>query len=257
MGRRKVVFKLGNGVWVHFRKERFPQRRKSKLDDREDGPFQILEKINDNAYKVDLLGHYNVSATFNVSDLFLFDIGDGDSRMNPFQEGKDDVNWTKFYAFEDHSASRAPRGRGRGRSRARSSLSSVIDPSPCSTFPYTDAFPTFINPFIENWKNVIGDGNCEVRRRMVYELKHTMNMYISLFGSGKRVYELIRRTQWQNGPAHLDHWLETIDSLYVIANAFNLCVILIARLGSITVLPLYSYSNRPRGTFVIGLMTEQ
>ncbi|KAI5658091.1 hypothetical protein M9H77_26884 [Catharanthus roseus] len=39
--------------------ERFPQQRKSKLDDRGDGPFQILEKINDNAYKVDLPGHYN------------------------------------------------------------------------------------------------------------------------------------------------------------------------------------------------------
>ncbi|KAI5663408.1 hypothetical protein M9H77_22731 [Catharanthus roseus] len=33
------------------------------------------------------------------------------------------------------------------------------DPSPCSTFPYTDTFLTFIYPFIANWKNVIGDGN--------------------------------------------------------------------------------------------------
>ncbi|KAI5681722.1 hypothetical protein M9H77_02950 [Catharanthus roseus] len=60
VGRRKVVFKPGDWVWVHFRKERFPQQRKPKLDDRGDGPFQILEKINDNAYKVDLPGHYNV-----------------------------------------------------------------------------------------------------------------------------------------------------------------------------------------------------
>ncbi|KAI5652948.1 hypothetical protein M9H77_30135 [Catharanthus roseus] len=72
--------------------ERFPQQRKSKLDDRGYGKFQILEKINENAYKVDLPGHCNVSATFNISDLSLFDIGDGDSRKNPFQEGEDDVN---------------------------------------------------------------------------------------------------------------------------------------------------------------------
>ncbi|KAI5641432.1 hypothetical protein M9H77_00033 [Catharanthus roseus] len=78
VGRRKVVFKPDDWVLVHFRKERFPQQRKSKLDDRGDGPFQILEKINDNAYKVGLPGHYNVS--------------DGDSRTNPFQEGEDDVN---------------------------------------------------------------------------------------------------------------------------------------------------------------------
>jgi hypothetical protein len=39
-----------------------------------DGPFQVLERINDNAYKLDLLGEYNISATFNVSDLSLFDV---------------------------------------------------------------------------------------------------------------------------------------------------------------------------------------
>ena len=41
-------------------------------------------KINDNAYKLDLLGEYNISATFNISDLSHFDVGD-DSRTNPFE----------------------------------------------------------------------------------------------------------------------------------------------------------------------------
>ena len=54
-----------------MRNERFPDHRKSKLQPRGDGPFQILERINDNAYKVDLSGEYGVSATFNVSDLCL------------------------------------------------------------------------------------------------------------------------------------------------------------------------------------------
>ncbi|RVW13085.1 Transposon Ty3-I Gag-Pol polyprotein [Vitis vinifera] len=72
-------------VWVHMRKERFPTRRRSKLHPRGDGPFQVLEIINDNAYKLDLPGEYNISATFNVSDLSPFDVGD-DSRMNPFEE---------------------------------------------------------------------------------------------------------------------------------------------------------------------------
>ena len=30
-----------------------------------DKPFRILERINDNAYKLELLGEYGVSATFH------------------------------------------------------------------------------------------------------------------------------------------------------------------------------------------------
>ena len=68
-GRKKVVFEPGDWVWVHMRKERFPEQRKSKLQPRGDGPFQVLERINDNAYKVELPGEYNVSSTFNVFEL--------------------------------------------------------------------------------------------------------------------------------------------------------------------------------------------
>lgn len=56
---------------------------------RGDGPFQVVERINDNACKLDLPGEYNVSATFNVSDLSPFDAGD-DLRTNPFQEEEND-----------------------------------------------------------------------------------------------------------------------------------------------------------------------
>uniref|UniRef100_A0A2N9J1K8 Reverse transcriptase domain-containing protein n=1 Tax=Fagus sylvatica TaxID=28930 RepID=A0A2N9J1K8_FAGSY len=55
-GQRCVIFEPGDWVWVHMSKERFPAHRKTKLHPRGDGPFQILEKINDNAYKVDLPG---------------------------------------------------------------------------------------------------------------------------------------------------------------------------------------------------------
>uniref|UniRef100_A0A2N9F6W3 Uncharacterized protein n=1 Tax=Fagus sylvatica TaxID=28930 RepID=A0A2N9F6W3_FAGSY len=63
-GRRQVIFEPGDWVWVHMRKERFPARRRSKLHPRGDGPFQVLERINDNAYKLDLpsLGLKTVSA---------------------------------------------------------------------------------------------------------------------------------------------------------------------------------------------------
>jgi len=91
-GRRKVVFEPGDWVWLHMRKERFPLQRRSKLLPRGDGPFQVLERINDNAYKLDLPGEYNVSATFNVTDLSPFDVGDAlDLRTNPLEEEGNDA----------------------------------------------------------------------------------------------------------------------------------------------------------------------
>ncbi|KAI5665000.1 hypothetical protein M9H77_24323 [Catharanthus roseus] len=45
--------------------------------------------------------------------------------------------------------------------------------------------------------------------------------------------------------------------IYVIANTFNFCVVLIAGLGSTTVLPLYSNSHSPFGTLFIGYLSEQ
>ena len=62
-GRHQVVFKPRDWVWVHMRKERFLTQRHSKLLPRGDGPFQVLERINDNAYKLNFPGEYNVSAT--------------------------------------------------------------------------------------------------------------------------------------------------------------------------------------------------
>jgi len=64
-------------VWVHI--------GRSKLMPREDDPLKILERINDNAFKVDLSYEYDVNATFNVFDLFLFDVND-DLRSNLFKE---------------------------------------------------------------------------------------------------------------------------------------------------------------------------
>jgi hypothetical protein len=60
-------------VWLHLHKDHFSNKRKSKLSPRGDGPFRVIEKINDNAYKIELpLEYKNVSPTFNVKDLLPF-----------------------------------------------------------------------------------------------------------------------------------------------------------------------------------------
>ena len=96
-GRRQVVLEPEDWIWVHMCMERFPAQRRSTLLSRGDGSFQVLERINDNAYKLDLPGEYNVSATFNVTDLSPFDVGD-DLRTNNFQEEGNDGGMTKEWS---------------------------------------------------------------------------------------------------------------------------------------------------------------
>ena len=50
--RKSLEFKPGEFVWLHLREERFPSRGKNKLMARSDGPFEILEKVGNNAYKM-------------------------------------------------------------------------------------------------------------------------------------------------------------------------------------------------------------
>ena len=86
-----MIFEPGDLVWLHLLKERFPTQRKSKLHPRGDGLFQVVARVNDNAYKLYLLGEYNVSITFHVSNLLLFDCKGKDLRVNPFEEGGSDA----------------------------------------------------------------------------------------------------------------------------------------------------------------------
>ena len=79
-----VRFESGDFVWIYISKGRFLSKRKFKLMLRADGLFRIIEKVNDNAYKVDFSGDYNVSVIFNVKDLipYLDDDDDSDLRIN-------------------------------------------------------------------------------------------------------------------------------------------------------------------------------
>ena len=60
------------------------------------GPYKIIEKINDNAYKLELPPEFRVSPTFNIADLkpYLGEEDELESRTTQFQEGEDDEDIT-------------------------------------------------------------------------------------------------------------------------------------------------------------------
>ena len=92
--KKALVFKEGDLLWLHIRTERFPHERKSKLSPQGDGPFKVLKRINDNAYKIDIPQSNNVvDDTFNISDLSPYhgeksDDEDHESRTSLSQGGR-------------------------------------------------------------------------------------------------------------------------------------------------------------------------
>ncbi|KAI5669327.1 hypothetical protein M9H77_19180 [Catharanthus roseus] len=105
---------------------------------------------------------------------------------------------------------------------------------------------------------LFGDENhwVEIRRRIIFDLRHHMQVYEQLFRSVERVKELIMQTNWEDGSAPREYWMNTPDHLYVIANTFNLCVVFLVRSQSTTVLPLVSNMDGPSRTIFVGLIEE-
>ena len=66
---------------------RFPSKRMNKLMARAEVPFEVIDRVNDNAYRVGLPGDFGVLATFNAanSSLYLPDDYLIDLRIKSFQ----------------------------------------------------------------------------------------------------------------------------------------------------------------------------
>jgi hypothetical protein len=62
---------------------------------RADGPFKVLQRINENAYKLNLPADFGVSPTFNIADLkpYLGEEDELESRTTQMQEREDDEDF--------------------------------------------------------------------------------------------------------------------------------------------------------------------
>jgi hypothetical protein len=148
-GRKEIKFEPGDLVWLHLRKERFPELHKSKLLPRADGPFKVLERINDNAYKLELPADFGVSPTFNIADLkpYLGEEGELESRMTQMQEGEDDEDITT----NDTSSPTQDRVIAGPITRARTcQINNQVSSFLCSCSSYLDCGDTCTLVFIRN-----------------------------------------------------------------------------------------------------------
>ncbi|KAE8669996.1 putative Quercetin 3-O-methyltransferase 1 [Hibiscus syriacus] len=93
--RRQVHFDVGDFVWVVLTRDRFPVGEYNKLKDRKIGPCEVVQKINDNAYRLHLPSHLQTSDVFNVKHLshcFVdSDYTTLNSRTSSFQPGVTDA----------------------------------------------------------------------------------------------------------------------------------------------------------------------
>lgn len=82
--RRRLMFEVGDLVWAVLTKDRMPSHAYNKLKAKKFGPLKVLERINDNAYRLQLPADVNTSDVFNVRYLSRFVPPDpSDSRTNP------------------------------------------------------------------------------------------------------------------------------------------------------------------------------
>jgi hypothetical protein len=64
--RRKITFGVSDFVWVLFTRDCFPIDEYNKLQERKIEHCEILQKINNNAYRLHLPSHLKTHNVFNV-----------------------------------------------------------------------------------------------------------------------------------------------------------------------------------------------
>ena len=84
--RRQKVLQAGELVMAHLRKEWFPRGTYNKVKYQKIGPCQILKNICDNAHRLELSKRFDISPTFNVSNLYEYHKGGKNVDEGTFSE---------------------------------------------------------------------------------------------------------------------------------------------------------------------------
>ena len=73
-------------VMDHFRKEQFLRGTYNKIKYKKISPCQILKKISNNTYHLNILKFFDISPTFNVADLYEYHEGDKSTNEGTLSE---------------------------------------------------------------------------------------------------------------------------------------------------------------------------
>jgi hypothetical protein len=96
---RQVLFDVGDFVWAVVTRDWFPVGKYNKLKERNIGPYEILQNINDNAYMLRLPSHLKTFDVFNVKHLSPCFVDSDDiavnSRASSFQPRVTDAGGSK------------------------------------------------------------------------------------------------------------------------------------------------------------------
>ena len=113
-------------MWLHLRKDRFPQECKSKIRRHVDGSFKVLARYNNNVYKIDIPhDKYSMSDIFNIKDLSRYHGDeDFDPRSDLSQGRGDHAEHPTVIPMDTTSTTQAPSG-PMTRARARAIQSEV------------------------------------------------------------------------------------------------------------------------------------
>lgn len=120
---------------------------------------------------------------------------------------------------------------------------------------FDSCFPVGLRPFIDHIKDVKHDGNCgfraigdlmgfgetkwlQIRKDLLNELKQNSQQYSLLYGSDKRVKELIYTLSYFKSCPSSDRWMIMPDMGHLIASAYNVVLFLLSLQQCLTFLPL-------------------
>ena len=70
--RRYKYFDVGDFVMIRLRLEHFPPRTFRKLQARGMGPFEVLSKVSENEYVINIPSDWGIHSTFNIEDLVAY-----------------------------------------------------------------------------------------------------------------------------------------------------------------------------------------